>query len=70
MVDLKLIPLPYYDIILGIDWFQKHSPMNIDWVNKWMILQSDGVSIQLHFLDDGITKIIPTLTSQEAYGHW
>jgi hypothetical protein len=20
--DLKLIPLPYYDIILGIDWFQ------------------------------------------------
>jgi hypothetical protein len=30
MVDLKLILLPYYDIILGIDWLLKHSPMNID----------------------------------------
>jgi hypothetical protein len=41
VANLKIIPLPYYDIILGIDWLQKHNPMNIDWLNKWMILQSN-----------------------------
>jgi hypothetical protein len=30
VADFKLILVPYYDIVLGIDWLQKHSPMNAD----------------------------------------
>jgi hypothetical protein len=36
VTDLKLLHLPYYDLILGIDWLAMHSPMRVDWHNKWM----------------------------------
>jgi hypothetical protein len=39
VVDLKMLPLPYYDIIVGIDWLESHNPMKIDWLNKWVILK-------------------------------
>lgn len=32
--DFKLIPWGSYDIILGMDWLEKHSPMQVDWTNK------------------------------------
>jgi hypothetical protein len=28
--DLKIISLPYYDLIIGVDWLEVHSPMKID----------------------------------------
>jgi hypothetical protein len=42
---LKVIPLPFYDIIVGKDWLQEHSPMKIDWLQKWMIINCSGVSV-------------------------
>ena len=33
---LKLLPLGNYDVILGMDWLELHSPMKIDWVQKWI----------------------------------
>jgi hypothetical protein len=54
VANLKVIPLPYYDIILGIDWLQQHSPMNIVCLNKWVILQSNGNSIILHGLQPSV----------------
>lgn len=38
--DFKLLPLPYYDVILGVDWLQTY-PMQIDWLNKWFGLSTD-----------------------------
>jgi hypothetical protein len=34
VANLKVIPLPYYDIILGTDWLAKHSHVNIDWLKN------------------------------------
>jgi hypothetical protein len=28
--DLKVLPLPYYDMIIGMDWLECHSPMKVD----------------------------------------
>jgi hypothetical protein len=28
--DLKVLPLPYYDVVVGIDWLELHSPMRVD----------------------------------------
>jgi hypothetical protein len=28
--DLKMLALPYYDMILGIDWLGCHSPLKVD----------------------------------------
>jgi hypothetical protein len=32
----KIIPLNSYDIILGMDWLQQHSPMQVHWQDKWL----------------------------------
>jgi hypothetical protein len=29
-ISLKVLPLDCYDIILGIDWLEQHSPMEVD----------------------------------------
>lgn len=29
--DLKVLPLSSYDMILGLDWLEAHSPMEIHW---------------------------------------
>lgn len=34
--DFELIMLGGYDIILGMDWLTQHSPMQIDWGQKWI----------------------------------
>jgi len=33
---IKIIPLKGYDVILGMDWIEDHSPMNILWAEKWL----------------------------------
>lgn len=32
--NLKVLPLGSYDVILGMDWLEQHSPMQIDWRAK------------------------------------
>ncbi|XP_062187935.1 uncharacterized protein LOC133891241 [Phragmites australis] len=45
--SLKVFPLQCYDIILGMDWLERHSPMNIDWVAKWISFNHKGTDIKL-----------------------
>jgi hypothetical protein len=35
----KVIPIPCYDLILGMDWLEDHSPMHVDWKHKWMFIK-------------------------------
>jgi hypothetical protein len=46
--NLKIIPLPYYDMILGIDWLESHIPVKIDWLNKWMVINVNGDQLHLY----------------------
>lgn len=46
--DFKLIPLGSYYIILGMDWLQQHSPMQIVWIQKWVEFQYQNQLIRLH----------------------
>lgn len=34
--DLKVLPLSSYDVILGMDWLEQFSPMEVDWKFKWL----------------------------------
>lgn len=36
--DLRVLSLSAYDIILGMDWLEIHSPMNVHWKQKWMAI--------------------------------
>lgn len=44
----KVIPLPCYDIILGMDWLEQFSPMTVDWKHKWLSLPYSGQTVVLH----------------------
>jgi hypothetical protein len=44
---LKVLPLFSYDMILGLDWLEAHSPMEIHWAQKWIQLHYQGTFIQL-----------------------
>jgi hypothetical protein len=33
---LKILPLSFYDVIVGMDWLESNSPMRVDWLNKWI----------------------------------
>jgi hypothetical protein len=43
----KVIPLQYYDIIVGMDWLENFSPMEIHWKNKWMLLPYNNTKVLL-----------------------
>jgi hypothetical protein len=60
--DLKVLPLPYYDVILGIDWLELYSPMKIDWLNKWMAVDINGRSVQLQ----GVQPSLPEFSVVEV----
>ena len=32
------LPTPSYDMIIGMDWLATHSPMQIDWQHKWVMI--------------------------------
>ena len=40
--DFRILPLAIYDGIIGLDWLAKHSPMQVDWVQKWMSFTYQG----------------------------
>lgn len=47
LVNLKILPLQCYDIILGIDWLEQYSPMEVHWKNKMLSFEYKGHPIQL-----------------------
>jgi len=44
---LKVLPLQYYDMIVGMEWLEKFSPMQIHWSKKWLILPYNNSLIRL-----------------------
>jgi hypothetical protein len=36
--SIKILPLDHYDMILGYDWLEKHSPMKVHWQDRWIAI--------------------------------
>lgn len=45
--DFKFLPLSGYDIILGMDWLEAHSPMKVHWVGKWLEFEYESRVVRL-----------------------
>jgi hypothetical protein len=45
--DLRVLPLSSYDMILGLDWLEVHSPMKVHWKDRWISIPYDGATILL-----------------------
>eukprot|EP00267_Zea_mays_P041848 XP_020393779.1 uncharacterized protein LOC103628713 [Zea mays] len=59
----KVIPLPYYDIILGMDWLEQFSPMMVDWKHKWLSIPHSGQTVILQ----GYEPLVPVGTILEVW---
>lgn len=46
--DLKMLPPTSYDMILGLDWLEQHSPMKIHWAHKWLQLPYKSGMVQMN----------------------
>jgi hypothetical protein len=40
--DMKILPLGHFDMILGMDWLEEFSPMQVHWKLKWMAIPYNG----------------------------
>lgn len=40
--DFLAFPLSTYDVVIGMDWLEKFSPMKINWKDKWISLPYQG----------------------------
>jgi hypothetical protein len=55
--DLRVLPLPHYDMIIGMHWLEVHSPMRIDWKNKWISITQAGSPVLLHELQSALPEL-------------
>jgi len=58
-INLKILPLKCYDIVLGMDWLESCSPMEVHWTHKWLAFSHQGQHIKLQ-------GILPQLHSLEV----
>ena len=54
--DVRVLPLKGYDLILGADWLEDHSPMWLHWKKKIMRIPHQGRRIQLKGLQDDTSR--------------
>lgn len=48
--DPRVLPLESYDLILGMDWLEMHSPMEVHWKSKWLSFPLNGEQVILQGL--------------------
>jgi predicted aspartyl protease len=50
--DLRVLSLSSYDLIVGMDWLESLSPMQIHWHQKWLMIpyQGSGFSYKVSML--------------------
>ncbi|CAO2166027.1 unnamed protein product [Urochloa humidicola] len=59
--EARLLSLEHYDMIVGMDWLESHSPMKIHWKQKWLAIPYQGSTA----LIQGISPDVPEGTIVE-----
>lgn len=65
--EAKVLPLRCYDLILGEDWLEEHSPMVVDYKLKTMEVTSAGQKVKLQGVVDDISSC-PPITQKKLAG--
>lgn len=55
---LKVLPLSTYDLIIGMDWLEQHSPMLIHWAQKWLSIPLKESIVTLYGVKSSITQTV------------
>lgn len=54
----KILPLKCYDAILGMNWLEKFSPMEIQWAHKWLSFWHEGSKVKLQGLQNSCNQCL------------
>jgi len=60
----RILPLQCYDAILGMDWLEQFSPMEIQWAQKWLTFHYQGEKVKLQGLTNSISSLLPVSGDQ------
>lgn len=52
--NLKVLPLTTYDLIVGMDWLEAHSPMMVHWSQKWLAIPLHGNYVTLQGIGSSV----------------
>lgn len=62
--------MPSYDMIIGMDWLASHSPMQIDWQHKWLLIPYGQSSVRLQgklkALSEGSVIQVTAVSSEDS----
>lgn len=67
LTSLKVLPLGNYDVILGMDWLEQHSPMKVDWRAKTLQFHYNQKEICLKGVTAN-TQTCKTLSATQVQG--
>jgi hypothetical protein len=56
--DMKVLNISHFDIILGMDWLEAYSPMQVQWKNKWLVIPYQGSTVILQGISPTISEEI------------
>lgn len=67
ITSVGILPLKCFDMILGQDWLEEHSPMWVHWSKKLMRFTRNGVRVQLQGITKDLSKC-PVVTKEGLRG--
>lgn len=41
----RVLLLAQFDLIVGMDWLAQHSPMQVDWHHKWLLIPYESSTV-------------------------
>jgi len=67
--NLKVLPLQHYDMIVGMDWLERFSTMQVHWAQKWLMIPYNNSVIRLQGelpIDYEVTMVELSAISQDS----
>lgn len=64
ITDFHVLPLCSYDFIIGMDWLESFSPMQIHWQRKWLLIPYHGQWVLLQGTDAKLPEKILLLVCE------
>lgn len=56
--SFNILPLKCYDAILGMQWLEQHSPMEVEWAHKWLSFNHQGKKIKIQGLNPNLSQCL------------
>jgi hypothetical protein len=63
--DARVLDIGAYDMILGMDWLESHSPMQCDWLHKKISFSHMGKQISLQGINSVLVDCLAEISGEQ-----